>query len=138
MALGNLCVKCFLMQMCPSCPCPCKCMVARTCVSHWTSLICVDRKNIWVIASGNITHNLRDWHMVASTNGQTPAYVQGFADWVEEKLKAHDAQALIQLPPTQRRRTSGASERRPFVATFCGAGCSWAYSASTSFLPWRE
>lgn len=52
-------------------------------------------KNIWVIASGNITHNLRDWHMVASTNKQTPGYVQGFADWVEEKLKAHDAQALI-------------------------------------------
>ena len=59
------------------------------------ALSALTEKNIWVIASGNITHNLRDWHMVASTNGQTPAYVQGFADWVEEKLKAHDAQALI-------------------------------------------
>jgi len=59
------------------------------------ALSALTEKNIWVIGSGNITHNLRDWHMVASTNGQTPAYVQGFADWVEEKLKVHDAQALI-------------------------------------------
>jgi 4,5-DOPA dioxygenase extradiol len=48
-----------------------------------------------VIASGNITHNLRDWHAVASNNGQTPAYVQEFANWVEEKLTTHDAQALL-------------------------------------------
>lgn len=52
-------------------------------------------KNIWVIASGNITHNLTDWHVAASIGGQTPAYVKGFADWVEEKLKDHDVQALI-------------------------------------------
>jgi 4,5-DOPA dioxygenase extradiol len=52
-------------------------------------------QNIWVLASGNITHNLRDWQVVASTGGQTPAYVQGFADWVDEKLKAHDVDALV-------------------------------------------
>lgn len=52
-------------------------------------------KNIWVIASGNITHNLRDWHVAASTHGQTPAYVHQFADWVFEKLNAHDVGALL-------------------------------------------
>jgi 4,5-DOPA dioxygenase extradiol len=52
-------------------------------------------KNIWVIASGNITHNLRDWHVAASTHGQTPAYVHQFADWVAEKLSAHDVSALL-------------------------------------------
>lgn len=52
-------------------------------------------KNIWVIASGNITHNLRDWHVAASTHGQTPAYVHQFADWVFEKLSAHDVNALL-------------------------------------------
>jgi 4,5-DOPA dioxygenase extradiol len=52
-------------------------------------------KNIWVIASGNITHNLRDWQVTASTSGQTPAYVQSFADWVEDKLKTLDVQALL-------------------------------------------
>lgn len=54
-------------------------------------------KNIWVVASGNITHNLRDWHVAASTNGQTPAYVHRFADWVQEHLKANDSQALQTL-----------------------------------------
>ncbi len=52
-------------------------------------------KNIWVIASGNITHNLRDWQVAASTSGQTPSYVHSFADWVEDKLKTHDVQALL-------------------------------------------
>ncbi len=52
-------------------------------------------KDIWILASGNITHNLRDWHVVASTHGQTPAYVHRFADWVQEQLKAHDATALL-------------------------------------------
>jgi 4,5-DOPA dioxygenase extradiol len=52
-------------------------------------------KNILVIASGNITHNLRDWQVAASTNGQTPAYVHQFADWVSEKLSTHDVSALI-------------------------------------------
>ncbi len=52
-------------------------------------------KNIWVIASGNITHSLRDWHVAASTNGQTPAYVHRFADWVAEKLSDNDVAALL-------------------------------------------
>jgi 4,5-DOPA dioxygenase extradiol len=52
-------------------------------------------KNIWVIASGNITHNLRDWHVAASTHGQTPAYVHQFADWVAEKLSTLDVSALL-------------------------------------------
>ena len=52
-------------------------------------------KNIWVIASGNITHNLRDWQVAASTNGQTPAYVHHFADWVAEKLSTRDVSALL-------------------------------------------
>ncbi len=52
-------------------------------------------KNIWVIASGNITHNLRDWHVAASTKGQTPAYVQHFADWVNTQLMANDVSALL-------------------------------------------
>lgn len=52
-------------------------------------------KNIWVVASGNITHNLRDWQVAASSGGQTPAYVQRFADWVQEKLNAHDVATLV-------------------------------------------
>jgi len=35
-----------------------------------------------VIGSGNITHNLGDYRMAAMQGGQTPEYVQTFADWV--------------------------------------------------------
>jgi 4,5-DOPA dioxygenase extradiol len=52
-------------------------------------------KNIWVVASGNITHNLWDWHVAASTGGQTPAYVARFADWVQAQLNANDVTALF-------------------------------------------
>ena len=51
--------------------------------------------NIWVIASGNITHNLGDWHHAASTNGQTPAYVPRFADWVQAQMEAHALDTLL-------------------------------------------
>jgi 4,5-DOPA dioxygenase extradiol len=50
---------------------------------------------IWVVASGNITHNLGDWHVAASTGGQTPAYVQRFADWVHDKLIANEHMQLL-------------------------------------------
>jgi hypothetical protein len=37
-----------------------------------------------VIASGNLTHNLRDYQLAARNGGQTPAYVREFADWMAE------------------------------------------------------
>jgi len=60
------------------------------------ALSALTEQHIWIVASGNITHNLGDWHAAASTGGHTPAYVQGFADWVAEKLRANDAEALLQ------------------------------------------
>jgi 4,5-DOPA dioxygenase extradiol len=59
------------------------------------ALASLAEKNIWIIASGNITHNLRDWHVAASTGGQTPAYVHRFADWVQDKLSNHDTTTLL-------------------------------------------
>ena len=53
-------------------------------------------KNIWVVASGNITHNLADWHVAASSGGQTPDYVHRFADWVQAQLGANDVAALLE------------------------------------------
>ncbi|HEY9191569.1 MAG TPA: class III extradiol ring-cleavage dioxygenase [Methyloversatilis sp.] len=47
-----------------------------------------------VIASGNLTHNLRDYQ-VAVHGGATPAYVRTFADWMAERLVAHDIAALL-------------------------------------------
>ena len=48
-----------------------------------------------VIASGNITHNLGDYRMAALQGGQTPAYVQTFADWVEIQMIAKNVQQLL-------------------------------------------
>ena len=59
------------------------------------ALSALAEKNIWIIASGNITHNLGDWQVAAATNGQTPAYVNRFADWVQEKLEANDLSSLL-------------------------------------------
>lgn len=59
------------------------------------ALATLTEQNIWVIASGNLTHNLGDWHVAASTHGQTPAYVQRFTDWVAEQLRTHNLPALL-------------------------------------------
>lgn len=52
-------------------------------------------KGFLVIGSGNITHNLGDYRMAAMQGGQTPAYVQCFADWVESELTNHHVQRMI-------------------------------------------
>lgn len=59
------------------------------------ALSALTETGIWVVASGNITHNLADWHVAVSTGGQTPAYVQRFADWVHDKLIAHEHTQLL-------------------------------------------
>ena len=49
-----------------------------------------------MVASGNLTHNLRDYFIAAQAGGRTPAYVREFADWVWERLAAHDVAALLE------------------------------------------
>jgi 4,5-DOPA dioxygenase extradiol len=48
-----------------------------------------------VIGSGNITHNLGDYRMAAMQGGQTPEYVQTFADWVQVQMADKNVQHLI-------------------------------------------
>jgi 4,5-DOPA dioxygenase extradiol len=48
-----------------------------------------------IIASGNLTHNLRDYQLAARNSGQTPAYVRQFTDWLAEHLYSHDISALL-------------------------------------------
>lgn len=52
-------------------------------------------RGILVIASGNLTHNLRDYFVAAQTGGHAPAYVREFADWVWDRLEARDVDALL-------------------------------------------
>lgn len=67
------------------------------------------QQNIWVVASGNITHNLRDWQLASATDGQTPAYVAAFSEWVHEKLTQGDLDALLDY----RAQSSGGRQAHP-------------------------
>jgi hypothetical protein len=62
-----------------------------------------------VIASGNVTHNLRDYQLAARNGGQTFGYVRQFADWMAERLQAHDTDALLDY----RARAPGAVQAHP-------------------------
>jgi 4,5-DOPA dioxygenase extradiol len=49
---------------------------------------------VLIIGSGHTTHNLRDW--MTNPRRQEPLrYAQEFAQWVGDRLRAHDAAALI-------------------------------------------
>jgi len=50
---------------------------------------------VLLVASGNITHNLADYRRTAAGDGQTPAYVGEFADWIWQRISAGDDQALL-------------------------------------------
>jgi 4,5-DOPA dioxygenase extradiol len=52
-------------------------------------------RGILVIASGNLTHNLRDYFAAVRGDGTTPAYVREFADWMWDRLEARDLDALV-------------------------------------------
>ena len=52
-------------------------------------------QNILIIASGNITHNLRDFMMVSMQGGTTPTYVQAFADWIHTHMVQRDVPGLL-------------------------------------------
>ena len=62
-----------------------------------------------VIASGNVTHNLRDYQLAARTGGQAPAYVREFSDWFAAHLAAGDTESLLDY----RRRAPGADHAHP-------------------------
>lgn len=48
-----------------------------------------------VIASGNLTHNLGDFRLAYGRDGQAPAYVRAFSDWIWQRLEAGDLPALL-------------------------------------------
>jgi 4,5-DOPA dioxygenase extradiol len=63
-----------------------------------------------IVASGNLTHNLRDFQLVASGQGsELPGYVREFPEWIWKQLEAGDLPALLDY----RRRAPGAERAHP-------------------------
>lgn len=48
-----------------------------------------------VVASGNITHNLRDYQLAARSGGQVPAYVRAFPEWMGNVLAKGDVETAL-------------------------------------------
>ncbi|HVE49722.1 MAG TPA: class III extradiol ring-cleavage dioxygenase [Casimicrobiaceae bacterium] len=51
-------------------------------------------KDVLVIGSGHVTHNLRDWSLNLRRASQLP-YVTEFADWLADRLESNDDAALV-------------------------------------------
>ena len=66
-------------------------------------------RGVLVIASGNVTHNLRDLQLAARSGGRAPAYVREFSEWLAGRLNAHDLAALLDY----RRQAPGGVQAHP-------------------------
>ena len=55
---------------------------------------------VLLLCSGNITHNLRDWHLMMQGIA-VPAYAAGFADWVHAQLLSGQHAKLLNYRQTQ-------------------------------------
>ena len=48
-----------------------------------------------IVASGNITHNLRDWQRASGGMAIDTSYARRFSDWIAQQLEAGNAEALL-------------------------------------------
>ena len=48
-----------------------------------------------IVASGNITHNLRDWQMASGGMAIDTSYAKRFSDWIAQQLEAGSTEALL-------------------------------------------
>jgi len=79
---------------------------------------------ILIVGSGHVTHNLRDW--MANPRRQEPLrYAQTFADWVHERLTAHDTAALV----AYRERSPEAVRAHPSEEHFLPLLVAWGAAA---------
>lgn len=62
-----------------------------------------------VLASGNLTHNLRDFQLAMGGAGALPGYVREFPEWIWRRLDAGDLPALLDY----RRQAPDAARAHP-------------------------
>jgi 4,5-DOPA dioxygenase extradiol len=66
-------------------------------------------EGVLIVASGSLTHNLRDWRPNAGEGGPIAGYVSEFQTWMHDVLRAGDVAALVDY----RRRAPGATRAHP-------------------------
>ena len=78
-----------------------------------------------VLASGNITHNLRDWQLCHTQDLPTPAYVAEFSNWIHDHLVQRDTASLLnyrQLQPHSHRAHPRDEHLLPLFTALGAAG----------------
>jgi 4,5-DOPA dioxygenase extradiol len=66
-------------------------------------------QGVLLLASGNMTHNLRDFQRLFMHGGEPRAYVREFPNWIWERVERHDIDALLQY----RDQAPGARDAHP-------------------------
>lgn len=66
-------------------------------------------EGVLVVASGNLTHNLHDFHRASLAGSGTPDYVGELAGWMWERLAAGDSAAVV----AYREQAPGAARAHP-------------------------
>jgi 4,5-DOPA dioxygenase extradiol len=86
-------------------------------------------RDVLVVGSGHVTHNLRDWMTARNATSPLP-YVTDFATWLDRKLSAHDEDALL----AYREQAPAAARAHPteehFLPLFVALGAAGAGAAS--------
>jgi 4,5-DOPA dioxygenase extradiol len=77
-------------------------------------------EGVLIIGSGHTTHNLRDW-MTNPRRAEPLRYAQGFADWVDAQLEAHDSGQLV----AYRERAPEAARAHPTEEHFLPLFVAW-------------
>ena len=75
---------------------------------------------VLIVASGHTTHNLRDW-MANARRHEPLRYAQSFAQWLHERLDAHDTEALV----AYRERAPDAARAHPSEEHFLPLFVAW-------------
>jgi 4,5-DOPA dioxygenase extradiol len=89
------------------------------------------RDGVLIIGSGHTTHNLRDW--ISNPRREEPLrYVEAFSAWLNDRLAAHDVEALIEY----RERGPDAARAHPTEEHFLPLFVAWG-AAGTEARPER-
>ena len=86
-----------------------------------------------IVASGNVTHNLRDWQLTAMTGQRTPDYVHQFADWVHEQMTAGHTGNLLNYRQTQTAAVQAHPRDEHLLPLFTALGAAGADARAEAF-----